>query len=158
MLNSEEIKQIQPTINSTRLICYALIIGVVGAVLAISLAIDWSKLNTNFMSVFMFFAVGSGMMAIPAALIVPKLVGDLLTSKLSAEKGKTSPEELAKVFQNKTIVQFALLEGPAFINVILLLVETSALMIGMVAILLALMIFLVPSNDSAYSWIEEQSA
>lgn len=82
-----------------------------------------------------------GGICIPVAWIVPELVARSMPST-------------AESFQVKLIIGMALLEGAAFLNLIMYMITGSNLSIAMAGLLLFLLLARFPTTNGVQSWIE----
>ena len=156
MLKQEQIDRIQPNIRNIQIICLALIGGTIFFTVVACVIVDWAKFHTNFDSMLIMFAAGLGLLMAGKAAIIPGIIGNSMANSISEAGAKDELEQLANAYQSQKIIQFALLEGAALFNAIVIFLEQSAIALGMVALLVGLMATLIPRADSIYSWIEQQ--
>lgn len=141
-------------IKSIQIISMALIAGVVFALVIFCALTDWQSVHQNF-SLMAIIGIGYGMMSVSASFIVPSLFGKNELVKAHQAAPELQPEKLAVAFLTKHIIRLALLEGAAFLNAILFLLDKSMLTLGMAVFLIAIMAFYYPRKDSILRWIEE---
>jgi hypothetical protein len=87
--------------------------------------------------------------------VVPRLMVGATKNQL---RGMPEPElllRLAGLYQSKTIVGLALLEGAAFFNLVAYTIEKQLWTYGIVAFLLTLMAMSFPSEGQFESWAED---
>jgi hypothetical protein len=68
----------------------------------------------------------------------------------------TDGDRLLFAFQQKTIIESALVEGPAFFTVIAYLITGEAWLLGVSAVLLAALIVLFPTYERVEDWVKYQ--
>ncbi len=152
ILKPEQIDAVEPTIKSTRVICLALIVGVAIANITIFAFTNWNLINTKLDGIGIV-VLACGILMYAMSFVIP----DLITCKQPASK--TDQQRLLRLandYQRKTLVQYSLLEGAAFMNLILFLVTQNVLLLGMVVLALVQMIAVFPKLDSIYVWIGDR--
>ena len=68
----------------------------------------------------------------------------------------TDGDRLLFAFQQKTIIESAMVEGPAFFTVIAYLITGEAWLLGVGAVLLAALIVLFPTYERVEDWVKYQ--
>ena len=155
ILKREQMDAIKPAINSVRFICLALIGGVTIAAIILSAITDWQQINTDF-EPLAIFGLAIGFSCLASAFTIPNI---LFAGSSGIEDKDTDDVKLKKlsgVFQTKTIVRYAMLEGAAFLNLVLFFVSHNILLLGFVALALAAMVVAFPKIDSVYACFGEQ--
>jgi hypothetical protein len=114
-------------------------------------------------------AVGVTMMAIVARMIVPSLVVAGMRRGIAAgtwplqggdlPSGATetnAADRLLSVHQTKTIIEGALLEGAALFVLVVYLMSRETWLLGIAAVLLAWLVFSMPTRERSEQWVEQQ--
>ena len=163
MLNQEQITLLEPNVKTLQIICFGLIMGVATATLMLCFVVHWENANARptFISVG---ALGVGLLTLCMSFVLPGIVSRSATSaaaeQLNAEGSRLDSnqglKQLASVFQSKTIVGYALIEGGAFLNLMIFLLDVSLINLGFVIVTVVVMALLVPRGESLYSWVSDQ--
>jgi hypothetical protein len=114
-------------------------------------------------------AVGSTVMAIVARMIVPALVVAGMRRGIAAgtwppQGGNLPPgvpetnnaDRLLSVHQTKTVIEGALLEAAAFFVLVVYLMTRESWLLGIAAVLLAWLVFSMPTRERNEQWVEQQ--
>ncbi len=158
MLNSKQTARVSTTLKVVQLICFALITGVLLATLIFAGITDWQDVNTG-MDPLVLIGVFIAMVIMVMAFMLPGIIGNAAATEARNTSKKRSDRRLAKLataFQTKTIIQFALLESAALLNLILFFMEKSIISLALVAVLVALMLLALPRATSMEDWIAER--
>lgn len=142
-------------VRTMQIIVAALLMGVVSFGLMVTLVIKPQQ-QEPFLAYFAagFTAVAIGMRSVVPGLIAGNQVREL-AEKSHAGTGAID-DEFIGVFQTKTIVEGALLEGPAFCLLISYMLTGQAWVLGIAFGLLVLMAIQFPTRDRAESWVKRQ--
>jgi F0F1-type ATP synthase membrane subunit c/vacuolar-type H+-ATPase subunit K len=98
-------------------------------------------------------AVVAGMLFV-AHLVVPGMVGrSVLTADVRADDAK-----LMGVFQAQLLIRLALLEGAAFLNLVVFLIEHNWWSLAIAGGLVFWMLSLFPTRTRVAHWMEDQRA
>lgn len=153
--------EFEAAIRAMKIIAGALIMGVLvflGIVLVITKGEIGGMENADILTII---AAGFGFLMIVNHLVIPRVISGAQL-KLAAEKGLADQDEVAKakqvcgVYQAQMIVGFALLEGAAFFNLIVLMLEKSVASLGVVILLLSLMAIRFPTRDKVSFWVQNK--
>ena len=102
-----------------------------------------------------FMAIGFAGVTTVMRFVVPTIILNGGKAQLKQAATDEQPMVLAGLYQTKTIVGMALLEGAAFFNLIAYIMEKQVWTYGVVAFLLAVMAISFPSQGQFESWAEE---
>lgn len=145
-------------IKTLQIITFALIQGVV-VFAAVAFFISQGKEQKE--GVLVWVALGIAIMAI----VVRTVLGGFLTSALRNGLDRTVWDELPEQkkdsrligqFQTKHIIECALLEGAAFFNLVIYIIERNMISLGVAAVLLMLMAMAFPGGSKVDHWVENQ--
>ena len=100
-------------------------------------------------------AIGFAGVATVMRFVIPTVIVNGGKAQLKQTAADEQPMVLAGLYQTKTIVGMALLEGAAFFNLIAYIMEKQVWTYGVVAFLLAVMAISFPSQGQFESWAEE---
>lgn len=138
--------------RTSQIICGVLIMGVVSfGVVAFLIG----KAGQPKLPVISMGAAGFGLMAVVMRFVVPMVVVNGMKAGLKQTASEDLLNQLAGVYQTKTIIAFALLEGAAFANLVAYLFEGQMWSYGVVAFLLGVMAISFPSQGQFESWAED---
>ena len=153
-LSEQQIALLKPRSATLKIICLVLIGGLLFATVLFCLMTDWQNISTE-LSLLPLLGVGFGLGSIVASLIVPSMMAANLTDhQSSAFTDELMP--IFALFQSKTIIRYALLEGAGFFNALMFRIENNCMSLGVVAVLLSIMLLTIPSENKIISWIEEK--
>ncbi|WP_166820174.1 hypothetical protein [Thalassoroseus pseudoceratinae] len=110
------------------------------------------------------YALAEAIVAIPLTLLIPSLLGPLLRSKSQNNpptdtvnnESSTSQQTRIAPLQIQKIIQYALLEGSAFLNLVAYYIECHPLGLVAVGIILVLMVLIFPTHRSVSQWLRRQ--
>ncbi len=102
-----------------------------------------------------FLAIGFAGVATVMRFVVPTILVNGGKAQLKQAANDEQPMVLAGLYQTKTIVGMAVLEGAAFFNLIAYIMEKQFWSYGAVAFLLGVMAISFPSQGQFESWAEE---
>lgn len=107
-----------------------------------------------------FVAAAFAGIAIPMSVLVPMIISGGMVRAAFAESGdadlSNTVSKLANVFQTKSILGVALLEGAAFFNLVVYIVTALAWPLVIAGILVMLMALSFPTPGSVDNWIERR--
>lgn len=154
-MNSEE------RARAMMIIWFAMILGVV--VFAIVAGVLGKNQQPQGDMLLTLIGMGMAAFMFVVSLIVPNIVANQ-QFRAALQRGRFETEEekkqamndLESVFMTKFLIGMALLEGAAFLNLVFYIVEGKILAYIPVAILLAFMIALKPSQAKLEAWIRNQ--
>jgi len=159
--------EIGRVVQTTRIIIFGLSMGVlVFAVVVLSQGLPdpqapWGMLTL----ISLFFALGAVMVRLVAPrLIVANTLAQIAEGKPPSGTGsarnamaaETTAGKLAMVYQTKTIVACALLEGAAFFALIVQMIEHHIASLVVAVILLAALALHFPTVIGVTDWVERQ--
>lgn len=87
--------------------------------------------------------------------IVPTIIVNAAKPKLIEANNADRMVQLAGLYQTKTIIAMAVLEGAALLNLVAYIIDKQLWSYGVVAFLLAVMAISFPSQGQFESWAEE---
>ena len=154
-LSQQQTEIVRSNLNMLRIVCFALITGVVIFLLLSSVLVDWQNLSMA-MDTLPMVGMAVGFICIVQAFIVPGIIASSSANSIALTSEDERVRKLSSIFQTKTIVGYALLEGAAFINIIFFFVAKNLLPLSIVAVALAAMVVMIPREDSVLSWIESR--
>lgn len=113
----------------------------------------------DFSSMLVIAGVMMGLLCLLAFFTVPALVVNTQRQALARRApvdGETTTNDLLPIHQTQFIVGLALLEGGAFLNLVVFLIEGSPVSLGAAIALLLIMATQVPTRSGLDSWVERQ--
>lgn len=167
MFNDEQEQLITQSTRTIQIIAFALIMGVVmfsGVIVAAGMAAEEPP-ETPLISLI---GIGFALMCFIAALVVPSLMMKGMRKSVMEGKplntqqpqyhseavGEVGP--LLGVFTTKEIVWRALLEGPAFLNLIAYMLEAQDFSLAIVGALVLTMLVTFPSRDKVERFVRDE--
>lgn len=99
-------------------------------------------------------AAGFSGITVVMRFVIPAIMVASQKGMLSGVAEQELPQKLAGLYQTKTIVGMALLEGAAFFNLVAYMVDKQVWSYGIVTALLVLMAVTFPSQGQFESWVE----
>lgn len=144
LVSIEQAKRVCPIIAS------ALIMGVVVAGFAMVPSDIFAKPASGQM--ISLIMAGMAGVCFLASMIVPSLVSRLILNKFSADEQSAYPT----AYQTQMIIRLALLEGPAFANLVALSSERNPWTLGIVVWLIMTMILFFPTPGRIDAWIKQK--
>ncbi|MFV0444525.1 MAG: hypothetical protein ACK5Q5_13225 [Planctomycetaceae bacterium] len=142
---------IEQRVRVLQIIAGALVMGVV-LFLVVAIAVLGALRKTSAGEQFSLIAAGFAIAAWVLHLVLP---GAMANAAASGDKS-AFVEKLCTIYQGKTIIALALLEGAAFFNVCALLVEHNWWSLVVIGALLLQMLFEFPTVTRVRQWIETQ--
>ncbi len=143
-----------PSIAQQKLIILIIALALTGGVvLATGIFFVLGKLNNpqeDSVMTAMFLGITAVMVA--ASFVVPSIIVKTRESQETSQSRKLSEEEYLQIFQIKTIIAYALMEGPAFMN----LFVTHQYSLPILGFLFLLMIARLPWPTRIDSWIRNR--
>ncbi|MFN0195425.1 MAG: hypothetical protein ACKVT0_01665 [Planctomycetaceae bacterium] len=111
-----------------------------------------------------YIGIGFTIVVILLRFIIPRIVvrGMVAGIKRLATTGESTGAKevfgrLLMVAQTKMILEFALLEGACFFNLIAVMQSHSGISVGVVVVLMVLMALNFPTLDKLLNWLEQQN-
>lgn len=163
----DQMDRIQPVIVTTRIIVVALAAGIAffGAFVLVFQGID---LQAD-LGVLTLVAIILGCSNAPLSFFVANQVsthqiqqiiddnsGVQARDKLDGTPPSDQLQRLAQVFQTKTLIACAVLDGAAFFALVALLLEDHVASLAVAAVMLALILSHFPSSAGVTHWIEQR--
>lgn len=102
-----------------------------------------------------YFALGSAAVMVALRFFIPGLVTAAATRRTEGQAADAYRQQLATVYQTKTIIGAALLEGAGFFNCVAYIVTGLLPNIAAVAVLLTIMAMTFPSQTQFESWADQ---
>ncbi len=163
-INSEQEppEGLNQSVLSLQIICASLVAGVVifGAFTLIqSLQAPQKQPNLT------IYAFAEAMIVLPLCFILPKLIGmsqrpqtqiNSSPETNSSEPGRMTTQSRVARLQIQKIIQYAMLEGSAFFNLIAYYLEHHYLGLVAVGIILFIMVMIFPTHSSVTQWLRRQ--
>ncbi len=151
-------KRIQPiSASQVKLVCpivaSALIMGVVLAGFAIVPFDIFAKPPSGQM--ISLIMAGMAGVCFLASMVVPNIVSQAAINSISGESDNQE-QRYATVYQTQLIIRLALLEGPAFANLVALSMERNPWSLGIVVWLIVTMILFFPTPGRIDAWIKQK--
>jgi hypothetical protein len=118
--------------------------------------------------ILQYFAIGFAVVMLAARRVIGSSTVARHRRNIAAGKGlvlgrggvplpaATDGDRLLFVFQQKTIIESAMVEGPAFFTVVVYLITGEAWLLGIAAVLLAVLIVPFPTFDRVAEWVKYQ--
>ncbi|MEX1231605.1 MAG: hypothetical protein WEB58_15260 [Planctomycetaceae bacterium] len=168
-LTPEQFAQLkpEPVLRTMQIIAGALLMGVIsfGAVVAF----QWDRqqpppaqpqdLSNPMILIAVVFTSG----AVVARFIIPSVIAKNQAAQVIIwyrTDDRAGPEEffgrLLLIAQTRMIIEYALLEGVCFFNLIAAMQSHSPIPVGIVIGLLLMMVLMFPTRDKLLNWLEEQ--
>ena len=141
--------------RTTQIIAGALIMGVVVFGGFAFIAVQTGEGLPPQFPMISVLAAGFALMATLMRFVVPMIIVNSAKSQLLEADESERPNRLAALYQTKTIIGFALLEGAAFFNLLAYISEKQLWSYGVVAFLLGVMAISFPSQGQFENWAEE---
>ena len=164
MLGDAAIKELEPRFKVYRIICGAMIFGSV-SMLGVLLFVKTAPLIDKNLDPVAWVGIGMAACCIPASLLVfpwmrKQMVGELASQvKQKGKEDQGSDSSLLipafTKIQSAKIVQYALLQGPAFANILLWFVDHCAFNLIAYGVCLSLQLLMFPMTNSVISQIED---
>jgi MFS family permease len=163
VLNQKQIEWATPGVRTTQIISFALIMGVLIFGIIVSVIVPWKDVHSNFtiMAIVGLFAALS-MTAFSAVLprIISSSAAKANANEMRAADTKSFDEQGIKAIVNQVqstnIVRMAMLEGAAFLNLVLFFVDKSVIGLVVAGICLLLLIIGFPTGNRLIGQIENQ--
>lgn len=160
MQQSEEwLSRVGQLVRPSQIIAAALMSGVLVFVI-ISVVVRGGELTAQIGMLTLLAAFFAVVMAVASTVAIPVIDGaarrKIPLEASNAEEWMAASRELAQAFQMRTILSFALLEGAAFFNLVVVLIDGSIPSLGIAAALLMLMATRFPTRLKFVSWLERQ--
>ncbi len=163
MLNKQQIELLEPKTKVVQIICVALVLGVSMFAVVIAVVTNWGGVNRD-LSLLTTFGLGMGGLLFLLSIFVPAIIGKgaakTMLQQIESAGNKPDSDEglqqLLGVFQTKTIIRFALLEGGAFLNLIVFFVDHSIISLAVTGGVIVCMMLAIPRNEQIYEWLSEQ--
>jgi len=149
--NSPQAKNVKQTIL---IITFGMIMGVVFFA-AVTILIG-DKKPPQGEPLVSYVMAGMALLCLMASTVVPSLV--VRTQEAEKSRDGQQPDYMTYlgIFQTKTIIQFALLEGAAFGNLVAVFIEGTQWSLLIAAALVLVMIILLPLPARIDSWIRHR--
>ncbi len=144
LVSIEQAKRVCPIIAG------ALIMGVVVAGFAM-VPFDVFAKPPSGQTISLIMAAMAGVCFL-ASMIIPNIVSKTILSKFSEEQEKAYPT----AYQTQMIIRLALLEGPAFANLVALPSERNPWSLGIVVWLIMTMILFFPTPGRIDAWVKQK--
>ncbi len=155
-LSPEQQDELRPFFKILRIICGALIGGLLVASILISTVIDWQNVTTA-LDILPIFGLGFMVLCSALAFIVPSFIGPSALEPGNVFANKIDNQQIRSLFaqyQTRTIIKFSLLDGAAFLNLMLFMIEHSLFNLAAVAFTVVIMLVSIPSDNAVIQWIE----
>jgi len=135
-LSNEQLQQIAGPTRTLKIICGALLSGVIFFAIILSTMIDIPNLNVDLV-LLVAMAAGFGMVMYMMSFVMFKMLSGQTQSKTN------DPQSHFGVLQTAWIVRFAMIEGACFLNLIVTMLHNSliTLCVALVGILVMLIGF-----------------
>lgn len=140
------------------IIAFALIMGVVTFAAVVGVGLNQPALpaqpdDNPFLSIG---AAGIATVLVVLSIFVPTMVASQTLEKLKDRGYPVAEEELLPVYQQKMIIRLGLLEGAAFMNLVVFMTEQQQWSLGIVGLMVVIMIVNFPTPGRIHDWIKEQ--
>ncbi len=161
MLNQQQIDSISTEVRTAQIVAFGLMMGVLIFGVIVCVIVPWADVHSR---VTILTAVGlfAAMSMIVMSFVLPRVISASAAQATAAQLRSTdakaiderSIKGLAGQFQTTNIIRMAMLEGAAFLNLVLFFVDKSLIELVMAAICLLLLIVGFPSSNRIIGWIE----
>jgi hypothetical protein len=165
-------EKLKAPVMTLRIILLALASGImVFAVVATVIRAGGEPQHADAMNLLTWMAIGAAPIALVASRLLPALIAGSARAQIAARRRDPSqgtigaqavlPElgdagALYGVYQTKTIVGAALLEGAAFLGITAFLLEGTWIALGVGVGMAAVILTMFPSAPRAAEWIQQQ--
>lgn len=151
---------VQQAVKQLRIVSFALICSVM-AFAGVTLVANGFKFDGD-PDVMSWIGIGFAAIVIVNSFVVPRIIStSMLRSLPTDQTGVSSPsdriEKLLGVFRSQHIVGCALLEGGAFLNLVMAMISPFVGSLVTVAVLMVLMLIRLPSTSSVQFWVQDRS-
>ena len=148
-LSNEQLENLRKPMQSLKIICGAMIMGVAMAGIIFCTMIDLGNLKTE-LEMLVAMAAGFGMVMYMMSFVMFKIISTQTNSKSTSETSHFG------VLQSAWIVRFAIIEGACFLNLIVTLLQNSliTLFVALVGVLFMLIWF--PRSMKVEELLEER--
>ncbi|HMP78558.1 MAG TPA: hypothetical protein PKD54_03845 [Pirellulaceae bacterium] len=139
-----------PALRTAQIITFGIVSGTMMA-LIIFLVLKLGQPIEASLTMLTILGLAASLGALVASFVVPRLVWQQGINKLKIETQNQpdSPHQsLAQVFMTSHIVKLAILEGAAFLNLLLFFLELNWVPLGVTLVLIAWMAIQFPREDS----------
>lgn len=151
-------KTIEPNLvgRATQIVAGALMVGIItfGGVVAF-LTLQGEQGLAVVPGLLTYLAVGIFAVMIVVSIALPQVTVAQAIRKIAADKPGDWRKALVPVFLSKTVLSKAVLEGAAFCNLVVFLLERHWMTIAVVIVILMLMAVTFPSQTQFESWAEQ---
>jgi hypothetical protein len=146
-------------VRTMQIIAFALMMGVVVFGLIVMFQTG-GRLNGE-PGMLTWIAAGFAGLMIVNHLAIPSIIAGATWKKLVADgiRQKPEPEQAQAamgVYQAQMIVAFAVLEGAAFFNLVVVMLERTMICLGIVIALLVLILIRFPTTTKVTWWIQDR--
>ena len=143
-LSEEHQSELRSVVPTVRIILFALANGA----LVFGVIVYWLKRDADpDPGLVSYLAAATAFLAIPLAVVLPQALA-------KSAGGISLPGSLGHRFLTTKVVSGAVLEGSAFFNLTVYLIEASPLNLIVAAAILVLIVRLIPTYESAVRWAE----
>ena len=169
-MTPEQFAELEPekVLLTMRIIAGALMMGVIIFGLIVAMQFNGNQPNPGQPQVpqrgipdlLTYIGAGMALLMILLRFTIPPLVARTLIRQIRRNESTGTRETLGRLLmaaQTKMIIEYAMLEGAAFFNLIAVMTEHSMISIGVVIVLLSLMLLNFPTMNKLVNWIEQQS-
>ena len=165
MLTEKQQEQAAATVRTLQIIHGALIMGVV-TFAGVTLFVRADKAETEETPILAYVGVAAAVICAIAAFMLPRITNAASLKALADAADSATPqtggrgsgnvEPLLGIYQTNRIIAVALLEGPAFLNAVVYLLNGTPASLGIVAALVAGMIMMIPTQGRLTAWLEQK--
>lgn len=158
MLDSEQIKRIQPKLKTVQIIAAALIGGAFTFTVAMSLLVDWEHLNSEAKMLTMMGA-GTGLLVFVLSIFAPRVFsGQSAKQKAdTSSAGDSAVDAAVPMMMTETLIRYTLLESGIFLNLMVMILEPHVASISVAGMGLFLMLALFPTSSRLLSGVEDRA-
>lgn len=149
MSSNQKFAELAKPFLNLKIICGALIAGVVGFGFVLCTILDFENLNTD-LNLLVAMATGFGMVMFMMSFVMFKMLSGQTRSKTA------SPESHFGVIQTAWIVRFAMIEGACFLNLIVAMLHQSLITLFVAVLGILVMVIGFPRTSVVEEILEDR--
>ena len=163
MLKQDQIDSLSTNIRVAQIIAIALTVGVLVAGCVFASLVPWGETHTRLTvmaAVGVFFAISSAVLAMVLPRIIEASAARVAATEFKHSDGKTLSVQglktVAQQFQTTQIMKMAIIEGAAFLNILIFFIDKSQLALIAAGVCVLLLVFSFPTANKFISSVENQ--
>jgi hypothetical protein len=146
------------SVRGMQIIAAAMMTGVLSFMFVVLVATQGNVFGFNKPPVLTRIGAGLGAFLILNHFVVPEIVSSVQLQRITASgllqlDDESQYQQVTGIYRIRLIIALAMLEGAAFLNLVVLMVEKNGLSLGVVVLLLGLMLVRFPTQHKVSSWV-----